>query len=422
MDKKLVATKDETLRPYQYTAKRCIWEAWQQADSVMLQMPTGTGKTRLFVSLIADLQRVCREVRVLIVTHRKELVEQISHSLTNHYGLEHGICSGSRRKEVERPVMVCSVQAFARGVQRKGKGEGVADYLKQAFDYIIIDEAHHALAPSYRLLWDFYPKAKKLGVTATPYRLKRGSFMELFEKLIVSYAISGYIEQGYLADYELYTASARKAALQKTNRLTRFGADGDYRIKDLDKIYNVSEEIAFLYDCYKKYADGRKGIVYAVNRDHAARIALYFEAQGVQAASIDSHTPACERERLLDEFKEGKVRVLVNVELFTEGFDCPSVEFVMTARPTRSLSLYLQQVGRALRPFADGCKKVCILDVVGLYARFGLPERKRDWPAHFLGEIPQGERYNRPLGDTNTMSSLLVHKERRGRASLPVKL
>lgn len=113
-------------------------------------------------------------------------------------------------------VMVCSVQAFARGVQRKGKGEGVADYLKQAFDYIIIDEAHHALAPSYRLLWDFYPKAKKLGVTATPYRLKRGSFMELFEKLIVSYAISGYIEQGYLADYELYTASARKAALQKT--------------------------------------------------------------------------------------------------------------------------------------------------------------------------------------------------------------
>lgn len=362
----------------------------------MLQMPTGTGKTRLFVSVIADLQKRNPCVRVLIVTHRRELVEQVSHSLTVYGGMKHGILSGKLSTDWTESVVVASVQTL-----KSRRAEGLSA------DYIIIDEAHHSLAPSWQALWHRFPDARKLGVTATPYRLKKKPFTSLYEVLLESLSMKEFIAQGYLADYVLYTASAKRAALARINRLTKFGADGDYRQEDLDTIYNVEEETAWLYDCYQNHADGRKGIVYAVNCDHAARIARYFVEKGVAAASIDSGTPVGERDTKLEQFRRGELKVLVNVELFTEGFDCPSIEFVMLARPTRSLAMYLQQAGRALRPLPDG-GKVLLLDAVGLQARFGLPDRKRDWQAHFRGETPPREKYNLPLGNTVGASAALL--------------
>lgn len=362
----------------------------------MLQMPTGTGKTRLFVSVIADLQKRNPCVRVLIVTHRRELVEQVSRSLTVYGGLKHGVLSGKLSTDWTESVVVASVQTL-----KSRRAEGLSA------DYIIIDEAHHSLAPSWQALWHRFPDARKLGVTATPYRLKKKPFTSLYEVLLESLSMKEFIAQGYLADYVLYTASAKRAALTRINRLTKFGADGDYRQEDLDTIYNVEEETAWLYDCYQNHADGRKGIVYAVNCDHAARIARYFVEKGVAAASIDSGTPVGERDTKLEQFRRGELKVLVNVELFTEGFDCPSIEFVMLARPTRSLAMYLQQAGRALRPLPDG-GKVLLLDAVGLQARFGLPDRKRDWQAHFRGETPPREKYNLPLGNTVGASAALL--------------
>lgn len=386
----------DMLRPYQQWAKTAVMQAWATHRNVMLQMPTGTGKTRLFVSVIADLQKRNPRLRVLIVTHRRELVEQVSRSLTVHGGLKHGILSGKLSANLTEPVMVASVQTL-----RGRRAEGVTA------DYIIIDEAHHSLAPSWQALWHRFPDARKLGVTATPYRLKKKPFTSLYEVLLESLSMKEFIAQGYLADYVLYTASAKRTALARINRLTKFGADGDYRQEDLDTIYNVEEETAWLYDCYRNYAAGRKGIVYAVNCGHAARIARYFVEKGVTAASIDSGTSAGEREARLEQFRRGELKVLVNVELFTEGFDCPSIGFVMLARPTRSLALYLQQVGRALRPSPDG-GKVLLLDTVGLQARFGLPDRKRDWQAHFRGETPPREKYNLPLGNTVGASAALL--------------
>ena len=363
------AADDLTLRPYQTEAKRSIFKAWESYRSVMFQMPTGTGKTRLFVSLIADIRKENPSARVLIVTHRKELVDQISGSLTNHYHIGHGILSGSESGNVESGILVASIQSLVK--------RGIA-----APDYVIVDEAHHSLAPSYRMLWQMYPSARKLGVTATPYRLRKASFKELYEVLLVSLPMKEFIGMGYLAEYNFYTVSARRASMQRINRLTKFGADGDYQKKDLDEIFNRENEIEFLYRCYERYAAGRKGVVYAVNREHSERIAQRFRDHRVPAASIDSKTPAKERAALLRRFREGELRVLVNVELFTEGFDCPSIEFVMLSRPTRSLALYLQQVGRGLRPSPDG-RRVTILDVAGLKARFGLPDRERDWHHYF---------------------------------------
>ncbi len=466
---------DSTLRPYQVKAKEDILNAWNKSRHVMMQMPTGTGKTRLFVSLIADIRRHAPDAKVLIVTHRKELVEQISHSLTCHYHLSHGILSGSSSKNVQADILVSSIQTLAKRIK---KWSNLCDFeawlgklllhkrewksieykerlrlvkeindLKTSYhlstseiavdkimecqsavqqhellkkikeeihsltelrmqstgaghakaDYIIVDEAHHVLASSYRQLWQVYPEARILGVTATPYRMRKSSFTRLFDTLVESLPVCDFINEGYLANYRYYTVSDRMAVIQYVNRLNKFNVEGDYLTKDLDECCNKDEEISFLVDCYETYAAGKKGVVYAVNQSHGERIAEQFRKRGITALSIDSKTPAKERTQALDAFREGKLRVLVNVELFTEGFDCPSIEFVLLARPTRSLALYLQQVGRALRPSPTG-EDVIILDVAGLYGRFGLPDRKRDWVAHFKGEKSKKENYNRPLG------------------------
>lgn len=401
----LLANEDDSqLRPYQSEQKANILQAWSEAQRVMFQMPTGTGKTRLFVSLIRDIKQQQPKAHILIVAHRTELIEQISYSLSTHYGLNHGIL-GTKEISGDQSILVASIQRLSR---RIGKDERLT-----TFDYIIIDEAHHSLAPTYKKLIEAYPKAKVLGVTATPYRLKKASFTTLYDTLVESQPMRQFIAEGYLANYRLFTVSDRTAAMGKINRLTKFGADGDYKSQDLKDIFDTETEIQQLYDCYSIYAAGKKGIIYAVSRDHAVHIATLFNNKGIKAASIDCDTPKEERQRLIDEFKanDGGLQVLVNVELFTEGFDCPSIEFVMLARPTRSLTLYLQQVGRALRPTPNG-NVVLILDCVGLYNRFGLPERNCDWQSHFKGVKPKNEDHTkRPLG-TSSVNGLMKEVKR----------
>lgn len=405
MKEQVLIEPDDRLRRYQTEMKAAVWKAWQKARRVMLQMPTGTGKTRLFVSLIRDIRQADADARILIVAHRTELIGQISRALSVHYGLEHHVL-GNGNAAAGAPILLASIQMLAR---RIGK-----DARLQTFGYIIIDEAHHSLAPTYRKMLEAYPAARVLGVTATPCRLKRTSFAALYGQLVESAPMRQFLHEGYLAPYRLFTVSDRAAALSRINRLTKFGADGDYRTQDLKEIIDTDAETEQLYDCYRLHAAGKKGIVYAVSRAHAARIAALFRHKGVAAAAIDCDTPQEERQALIARFKEkgGGVDVLVNVELFTEGFDCPGIGFVMLARPTRSLALYLQQVGRALRPTPGG-GEVVILDCAGLYNRFGLPERRRDWQAHFAGIRPQGEDYvRRPLGSP-AVGGLMQEVERR---------
>lgn len=392
--------EDSALRPYQLKAKEDILKAWGSVGSVMLQMPTGTGKTRLFVSLIADIRKTVPEAGVLIVTHRHELVVQISRSLSGHYRLSHGVLAGRLSRNESEPVIVASIQTLAR------RGEG---RMPRNIDYIIVDEAHHSLAASYRALWERYPEAKKLGVTATPYRLRRAAFTRLYDVLLESMPVRSFIDEGYLADYRYFTVSGRRALMQKVNRLARSGADGDYLAEDLDELCNTDQEIGFLWDSFEKFAGGRKGIVYAVSQEHGRRIASYFRKRGVVAVSVDCNTPGKERAGCLESFRKGDIQVLVNVELFTEGFDCPSIGFIILARPTRSLALYLQQVGRGLRPSPDG-SDVLILDAAGLQGRFGLPDRRRDWASHFYNIKSRSEDYSRPLGNAGLSSSVAMEE------------
>ena len=378
---------DSTLRPYQQKAKREIFEAWDEVDNVMFQMPTGTGKTRLFTSIIRDINdyslRQRKAVKILIIAHRTELIKQIDKSLRK-YEVAHNIIAGGKEKNYKFPVNIASIQTITHP-------SNLRDAKKLNVQFVIIDEAHHALAASYRKLWDMYPDAKRLGVTATPWRMNHQSFTDLFDKLVLSMPIKDFIKQGFLSPYKYYSLK-NDSDIQKTIDDIELDKFGEFKESSMEEKMDIGSIRAQLLDSYLSLAEGKKGIIYAINIVHARHICKEYEEAGYRAVSIDSKTPAKQREELVEKFRKNEIDIIVNVDIFSEGFDCPDIEFIQLARPTRSLVKYLQQVGRGLRPTAN--KQNCIiLDNVGMYSRFGLPDARRHWRHHFLGkkvdEAPQ---------------------------------
>ena len=355
---------NDTLRDYQQEMKLRLFEEWEFHRNVMVQMPTGTGKTHLLAAIVREFLRGSGS-RVWIVAHRRELVDQIEETVSRH----------GMSKEDGR-VRVMSIQWLSRN--RKDMYEEP--------DLIVIDEAHHALAETYRILWENYPEARKLGMTATPCRLNGKRFTDLFDSLITSWTVAEFIGKGWLSSFDYVSIRANSREQRLIDSLKKRGADGDYQVKEMNEVLNRETSISRLYESVERYAHGKKGIVYAVSIAHARRIAACYSAHGLESVAIDSRTPASERKELVDDFRRGKVKVLVNVDIFSEGFDCPDVEFVQLARPTLSLAKYLQQVGRGLRRSAN--KASCMLiDNVGLYRIFGLPARNHDWAAMFEGRM-----------------------------------
>lgn len=357
-----------TLRDYQQDVKSRLFEAWQHERSVMVQMPTGTGKTHVLAAVIKDfLQDNAQnpQAEVWIIAHRRELVVQIEETVAKY-----GICKD------DGWIRVMSIQWLVRHWDDAG-GTPLL---------IVIDEAHHALADSYKELWKRYPDARKLGMTATPCRMNHKGFTYLFDVLVTSWSIAEFIEKGYLSAFDYVSIKQGSDEQRLIGLLEKRGADGDYQIKEMDSLLNRDTSICRLYGSMARFAAGKKGIVYAISIEHARRIAEYYSSQGVVAVSIDSKTPIAERKQMVEDFKAGKIKVLVNVDVFSEGFDCPDVEFVQMARPTLSLSKYLQQVGRGLRR-VEGKNSCMMIDNVGLYRIFGLPTSTWDWDAMFRGDI-----------------------------------
>lgn len=367
------------LRPHQIEAKAKIFDAWSKYDSVMLQMPTGTGKTYLFTSLINDIintyKLAHKDIKILIVAHRTELLDQISATL-NKFGISHGFIQGAREQYLWKRVQVGSIMSLLTD-------KNYYNVCRQKFDYIIVDEAHHSLADTYIRLFGLFPNAKKLGVTATPWRLNHESFLSLYQYLIVSPQISWFINNNLLSDFD-YVSIKQDSEVQRLVDKSEVVSTGDFSNVDLDNTFNNQRIRSKLYESYLQFANGRKGIIYAINKCHAAKIAELYSSHGVKAVAIDCDTPRDVRQEMITAFKNGEISVLVNVDIFTEGFDCPDVNFIQLARPTKSLSLYLQQVGRGLR-IVEGKEKTIILDNVGLYNYFGLPDANRKWQYHFEG-------------------------------------
>ena len=269
------------------------------------------------------------------------------------------------------------------------------DEIEEEPGMIVIDEAHHALAKTYKEMWERFPKAKFLGLTATPCRLNGKGFTDLFDVLVQSWSVPEFISKGRLATYDFVSIKSDGMTQRLIDSLQKRGADGDYQNKEMDMLLNKKPSIERLYQSLEEFGKDRKGIVYAINISHAQKITKQYQEHGVKAIAIDSKTPAAERQQDIEAFKKGDIQVLVNVDIFSEGFDCPDVEFVQLARPTLSLAKYLQMVGRGLR-VAKGKKNCVIIDNVGLYRVFGLPSQVWNWNAMFEGKLKVGKRKETP--------------------------
>ena len=382
MDYNEFCQKDITLRDYQQLAKEEIFSKWNLVDDILYQMPTGTGKTRLFTSIIRDINiwglRHNINYRILIIAHRSELIEQSSRSL-DKYRIKHGVLAGTMKdkRDLTQAIQVASIQTITHPAN-----QCLIDDLK--FDFIIIDEAHHAVANSYQKLWDYCPDAKKLGVTATPWRMNNSGFAQIFDAYIPSMSIKDFIQKGWLATYQYYSIPTSSELVKSIESIREFDIEGDYKNSALVEVCDTSRIRAQLYDSYEKNVLGKKGIIYSISREHSEHICLQYRSRGVAIENIDSKTPAKVREKVIQAFRNGEIDIIVNVDIFSEGFDCPDIEFIQLARPTKSLVKYIQQVGRGLRK--NGDKKCIILDNVGMYSRFGLPDEERDWESFFYGE------------------------------------
>ena len=420
------------------------------------------------------------------------------------------------------------------------------DEIEEEPGMIVIDEAHHALAKTYKEMWERFPNAKFLGLTATPCRLNGKGFTDLFDVLVQSWSVPEFISKGRLATYDFVSIKSDGVTQRLIDSLQKRGADGDYQNKEMDMLLNKKPSIERLYQSLEEFGKNRKGIVYAINISHANAIAEFYREHGIAAVAIDSKTPASERRMLIERFKSSSlsfskthpssltlkggstafpkplspqgtgdvtapprrseplrskvggpskvspdcagwdrlgmsgaskvspdclcgvnrlgdglgdrlgatclrpadkvgdrlaatclraadgvadelapIQVLVNVDIFSEGFDCPDVEFVQLARPTLSLAKYLQMVGRGLR-VAKGKKNCLIIDNVGLYRVFGLPSQVWNWNAMFEGKLKVGKKetakerdfflmYGKqetmPVGQDSEMMMVMSHEE-----------
>ena len=552
--------KEIKLFDYQEDMKERIEKALRLHRSVMAQMPTGTGKTVLLASVVESFLREHSNCNVWIVAHRRELVSQIKDTLNkfllNFSFSNHPVplskegstfspspsssgsgdvtalrCSEPLRSKVGGPSKVSpdcagwdrlAERVGDRLGERGGDGLGATSassdnptsdmmpikavsiqWLSKHYDeieeepgMIVIDEAHHALAKTYKGMWERFPKAKFLGLTATPCRLNGKGFTDLFDVLVQSWSVPEFISKGRLATYDFVSIKSDGVTQGLIDSLQKRGADGDYQNKEMDRVLNKKPSIERLYKSFEKYGKDRKGIVYAINISHANAIAEFYREHGIAAVAIDSKTPSSLRKELIERFKAsntsfsnhpiplskegfskitpslftikegstshpdpltlrgeggnrptrcseplrskdggpskvspdcagwdrltdtclraadgvadeaadrlgatclrpadglGAIQVLVNVDIFSEGFDCPDVEFVQLARPTLSLAKYLQMVGRGLR-VAKGKKNCVIIDNVGLYRVFGLPSQVWNWNAMFEGKLKVGKK------------------------------
>ena len=460
--------KEIKLFDYQEDMKERIEKALRLHRSVMAQMPTGTGKTYLLTAVIDSFVSNNPMEKVWIVAHRRELVSQIDETVRKFHSY-----SASNTSSLLSSVKAISIQWLMRHY----------DEIEEEPGMIVIDEAHHALAKTYKEMWERFPKAKFLGLTATPCRLNGKGFTDLFDVLVQSWGVPEFISKGRLATYDFVSIKSDGVTQRLIDSLQKRGADGDYQNKEMDMLLNKKPSIERLYRSLEEFGKDRKGIVYAINISHANAIAEFYREHGIAAVAIDSKTPSSLRKELIERFKasslsfsnhpvplskEGStafpkplspqgtgdvtapprrseplrskvggaskpspdcagwdrlgtsclrpadgaadglgatclraadglapIQVLVNVDIFSEGFDCPDVEFVQLARPTLSLAKYLQMVGRGLR-VAKGKKNCVIIDNVGLYRVFGLPSQVWNWNAMFEGKLKVGKKKETP--------------------------
>lgn len=320
----------------------------------------GGGKTVIF-SWLSGRARL-KGNDVLILQHRAELIQQTCDTLAGA-GIAHGVIAAGQPINLREKIQVASVQTVARRLAKINPPK-----------IIIIDEAHHALANTWKRILAEFPDALVIGMTATPARTNGQGLGDIFESIVEGPSVKELVDTGYLSPYQ-YFAPPQIAKLEGVKVKM-----GDYDQHQVAEIMNTSVIIGDAVQHYQKIAAGKRAIVYCASIEHSKHTAAQFAAAGFTAAHLDGDTHPIERRRLVADFKSGRVQILTNVDLFGEGFDCPGAEAVIMLRPTQSLTLFIQQAMRGMRIDPDNAgKSAVILDHVGNVARHGLPDEDRIW-------------------------------------------
>jgi superfamily II DNA or RNA helicase len=351
------------LRDYQQKAVADIRESFlKNSRSPLLVLPTGGGKTVVFSYIAATT--AARGKRVLILVHRIELLRQTSEALRKS-GVRHGLVNPKFTPDLSAPVQVASVQTIIKRL-----------HLFKSFDLIVVDEAHHALATTWKLIIDHYSMARVLGVTATPCRADgTGLGIEaggVFDDIIIGPQVSDLIAKGFLVKPVIYAPAER---LDLSGLRTKMG---DYDNAQLENLMDKPTITGDAVSHYKKLCDGVPAVAFCVSVRHAQHVAEEFRRAGYRAYHADGSLDDDVRKRILNGLGNGTVDVVTSCDLISEGTDIPAIGAAILLRPTQSLGLYLQQVGRALRPCA-GKERAVILDHVGNVLTHGLPDEIREW-------------------------------------------
>jgi superfamily II DNA or RNA helicase len=361
------------LRDYEARAVHVVPGLLTAKRRVVLVGPTGSGKTVVAAHVMLEM----RGKRVLWLAHRWELIDQARNQL-----IAAGIPESSIRVftgveksgEDDAWITVASVDMFHR-------------HEVPPFDLAVVDEAHRTVAASYQKILASNPKAMVLGLTATPWRLDGKGLGDVYAHLHVMAGPTELIVDGHIAQPRTYGIPKAKAR-ELVRGIT--SARGDFCTAPLAAAMMKRKLMGDVVEETERLAPGAPTLVFAVNREHGKALAIRFHRSGRSTAYLDGVTPNGERRRTLAGLGSGALDVIVNVDVLSEGFDCPPVKCIALARPTKSLTRFLQQVGRASRPFNG--KKPVILDHAGNCWRFGLPESEREWSlnneAHGAGEPP----------------------------------
>jgi len=347
------------LRHYQHQAVSNLRIAFRSgARAPLLVLPTGGGKTIILAAITH--QALTRGARVLILVHRRELIHQTSAKLTA-LQVPHGIIAAGVDR-ADAPIQIASVQTLIRRLDTAAQP-----------DLIIIDEAHHATTGStWGKILAHWPDASRLGVTATPIRLDGRGLSETFDRLVLGPSVADLTAEGFLCPSRIY---APPMAADLSGLKSRAG---DYTIEGAAARMDRASVTGDAIKHYLHYARGKSAVVFCCTVAHANHVVEQFKAANITATTLLGSTVPAERDRAINALANGKLQVLVTVDVVSEGFDCAAAEVAILLRPTQSEGLFLQQVGRVLRP-SPGKREAVILDHVGNVHRHGFPDDCRDW-------------------------------------------
>lgn len=333
------------LRQYQLDLIEQVRQAWCEGyRAPCIVLGCGGGKS----CIVAEMARrtTWNGKRVLFLVHRRELVEQIYATFAK-WGVLMDLCD------------IGMVQTYTRRLAKLRKPA-----------LIITDENHHSLAQSYKRIYDYFSDVPRIGVTATPVRLNGDGLGDVNDKLIIGVSTKWLIENHYLAPYDYYAPDIADLTGLHIKR-------GEYVTAEIEKAMIKKAVFGSAIKYYKELANGKKAICYCASINHSKATVQAFLKAGITAAHLDGETSKTERERIVADFRSGKITILCNVDLISEGFDVPDCECAILMRPTQSLTLYIQQSMRCMR-YKDN-KRAIIIDHVGNYARHGMPDDDRQW-------------------------------------------